>query len=104
MEHKNWNGFKGGIWQDEINVRDFIQQNYKAYEGDDSFLAGATERTNDMMKKVNSLFKLERQYGGVLDIDTTTVSSLTHYAPGYVDKENELILYKNALRLLGETN
>lgn len=92
MEHKNWNGFKGGVWQDEINVRDFIQQNYKPYEGDDSFLAGATERTNDMMKKVNNLFKLERQYGGVLDIDTTTVSSLTHYAPGYVDKENELIV------------
>ncbi len=92
MEHKNWNGFKNGVWQDEINVRDFIQQNYKAYEGDDSFLAGATERTNDMMKKVNSLFKLERQYGGVLDIDTNTVSSLTAYAPGYIDKENELIV------------
>ena len=92
MEHKNWNGFKSGVWQDEINVRDFIQQNYKAYEGDDSFLAGATARTNDMMKKVNSLFKLERQYGGVLDIDTTTVSSLTAYAPGYIDKENELIV------------
>ena len=92
MEHKNWNGFKSGVWQNEINVRDFIQQNYKAYEGDDSFLAGATERTNDMMKKVNGLFKLERQYGGVLDIDTTTVSSLTAYAPGYVDKENELIV------------
>ena len=92
MEHKNWNGFKGGVWQNEINVRDFIQQNYKAYEGDDSFLAGATERTNDMMKKVNSLFKLERQYGGVLDIDTNTVSSLTAYAPGYIDKEHELIV------------
>ena len=92
MEHKNWNGFKSGAWQNEINVRDFIQQNYKAYEGDDSFLAGATERTNDMMKKVNSLFKLERQYGGVLDIDTTTVSSLTAYAPGYIDKDNELIV------------
>ncbi len=92
MEHNNWNGFKSGAWQNEINVRDFIQQNYKPYEGDDSFLAGATERTNDMMKKVNSLFKLERQYGGVLDIDTTTVSSLTAYAPGYIDKENELIV------------
>ena len=92
MEHKNWNGFKSGAWQNEINVRDFIQQNYKPYEGDDSFLAGVTERTNDMMKKVNSLFKLERQYGGVLDIDTTTVSSLTAYAPGYIDKENELIV------------
>ena len=92
MEHKNWDGFKSGVWMDEINVRDFIQQNYKPYEGDDSFLAGATARTNDMMKKVNGLFQLERQYGGVLDIDTTTVSSLTHYAPGYVDKENELIV------------
>ena len=92
MEHKNWNGFKSGVWQDEINVRDFIQQNYTEYTGDDSFLAEATERTNDMMKKVNSLFALERQYGGVLDIDTTTVSSLTAYAPGYIDKENELIV------------
>ena len=92
MEHKNWNGFKEGVWQDEINVRDFIQQNYKEYTGDDSFLAGATARTNDMMKKVNNLFALERQYGGVLDIDTTTVSSLTAYAPGYIDKENELIV------------
>ncbi len=92
MEHKNWNGFEPGIWQDEINVRDFIQKNYKEYTGDDSFLAGATARTNDMMKKVNNLFALERQYGGVLDIDTTTVSSLTAYAPGYIDKENELIV------------
>ena len=92
MEHMNWNGFKPGVWQEEINVRDFIQQNYKEYTGDDSFLAGATARTNDMMKKVNSLFALERQYGGVLDIDTDTVSSLTAYAPGYIDKENELIV------------
>ena len=92
MEHKNWTGFNAGVWQEEINVRDFIQKNYKAYEGDESFLAGATERTNDMMKKVNNLFALERQYGGVLDIDTTTVSSLTSYAPGYIDKDNELIV------------
>ena len=92
MTHNNWNGFKKGVWQDEINVRDFIQQNYKEYMGDDSFLAGATPRTNAMMKKLNSLFALERQFGGVLDIDTTTVSSLTSYAPGYIDKENELIV------------
>ena len=92
MEHKNWTGFKAGVWQNEINVRDFIQTNYKEYTGDDSFLAGATDRTNDMMKKVNNLFALERQYGGVLDIDTNTVSSLTAYAPGYIDKENELIV------------
>ncbi len=92
MEHINWNGFKKGVWQDEINVRDFIQQNYKEYKGDDSFLAGATPRTDAMMKKLNSLFALERQYGGVLDIDTTTVSSLTSYLPGYIDKANELIV------------
>ncbi len=92
MEHNNWNGFKKGVWQDEINVRDFIQQNYREYTGDDSFLAGATPRTDAMMKKLNSLFALERQYGGVLDIDTTTVSSLTSYLPGYIDKANELIV------------
>ena len=92
MTHQNWNGFKAGIWQDEINVRDFIQTNYKEYTGDDTFLAGATERTASLMKKVQTLFTLERQYGGVLDIDTDTVSSLTSYAPGYVDKQNELIV------------
>ena len=92
MEHKNWNGFKLGVWQDSINVRDFIQQNYREYTGDDSFLAGPTERTNELMKKVQSLFALERQYGGVLDIDTATVSSLTSYSPGYIDEKNELIV------------
>ncbi len=92
MKHENWNGFVEGSWQNEINVRDFIQKNYKEYCGDDSFLAGATERTKELMKKVESLFQLERQYGGVLDIDTVTVSSLTSYSPGYVDKENELIV------------
>ena len=92
MEHKNWNGFKKGVWQDEINVRDFIQQNYTEYKGDDSFLSGATERTNALMQKLQGLFALERQYGGVLDVDTATVSSLTNYSPGYLDKENELIV------------
>ena len=92
MEHKNWNGFKKGVWQDEINVRDFIQQNYTEYKGDSSFLAGATPRTEALMKKLQSLFTLERQYGGVLDIDTATVSSLTSYAPGYIDKANEIIV------------
>ncbi len=91
MKHQNWNGFKTGAWCDEINVRDFIQQNYKAYEGDGSFLAGATERTNALMKKVQNLFTLERQFGGVLDIDTATVSSLCAFGPGYIDKDNELI-------------
>ncbi len=92
MEHKNWAGFNGGAWQDEINVRDFIQKNYKEYVGDASFLAGATERTNNLMAKVQELFKQERQNGGVLDIDTDTVTTLTAYAPGYIDKEQELIV------------
>lgn len=92
MEHINWNGFIKGVWQDEINVRDFIQTNYVEYAGDSSFLAGATQRTKDLMAKVQELFALERQRGGVLDIDTDTVSSLTSYASGYIDKENEIIV------------
>ena len=92
MEHLNWNGFNSGVWKEEINVRDFIQSNYKEYTGDASFLSGATPRTISLTKKMNSLFQLERQYGGVLDIDTATVSSLTSYSPGYIDKENEIIV------------
>ncbi len=92
MEHKNWNGFKGEAWKNSIDVRDFIQSNYEAYEGDSEFLSGATERTNALMKKLGLLFELERQYGGVLAVDTTTVSSLTSYTPGFLDKENELIV------------
>ena len=92
MEHKNWTGFNKGVWQDEINVRDFIQTNYKEYTGDESFLAGATERTSHLMQNVQGLFALERQFGGVLEIDTATVSSLTSYSPGYIDKENEIIV------------
>ena len=92
MEHKNWNGFNGETWKNEINVRDFIQTNYKEYTGDDSFLAGPTERTSLLMKNVQGLFALERQFGGVLEIDTATVSSLTSYSPGYIDKDNEIIV------------
>ena len=58
MEHNNWNGFAGGIWKDEINVRNFIQTNYKEYTGDSEFLAGPTERTKNLMKKVESMFAL----------------------------------------------
>ena len=92
MEHKNWSGFVPGAWKNEINVRDFIQTNYKEYKGDGSFLAEATPRTRTVMKKLESLFALERQFGGVLDIDTATVSSLTSYSAGYLDKENEIIV------------
>ena len=92
MEHIGWNGFCGSVWKNEINVRDFIQSNYKEYLGNGDFLAGATERTSGLMKKLQSLFTLERQYGGVLDIDTATVSSLKSFSPGYIDKENEIIV------------
>ena len=92
MEHINWNGFNKGVWTDEINVRDFIQTNYTEYTGDESFLKGATDRTKELMTKLEALFALERQFGGVLDIDTETVSSLKSYAPGYLDKEKELIV------------
>jgi len=92
MDFKQWNQFNGGAWQNEINVRDFIQRNYTEYTGDESFLAGATPRTKALMEKLQGMFKLERQFGGVLDIDTATVSSLTSFSPGYLDKENELIV------------
>ena len=92
MNHENWKGFVDGAWKSEINVRDFIQKNYTEYTGDDSFLSNATERTNNLMKKVQNLFALERQFGGVLDIDTATVSSLTSFSPGYIDKDNEIIV------------
>ena len=92
MTHENWRGFAAGVWQDEINVRDFIQKNYKEYRGGSDFLCGATERTKALMDRLEAMFKLERQFGGVLDIDTDTVSSLTSYSPGYLDKENELIV------------
>ncbi len=92
MTHESWNGFKTGIWQDTIDVRDFIQQNYTEYTGDDSFLGEATPRTKELFKKIQGLFALERQFGGVLDIDTATVSSLTSFSPGYIDKENEIIV------------
>ena len=92
MQHTNWTGFTPGVWQDEINVRDFIQKNYHEYTGNADFLSGATARTESMMSKVQALFTLERQFGGVLDIDTGTVTSLTICAPGYVDKDNEIIV------------
>ncbi len=87
-----WTGFNSGDWQTSIDVRDFIQKNYTEYSGDSSFLAGATERTNSLMEKLNLLFAKEKEGNGVLDIDTETVSSLTHYEPGYLDKDNELIV------------
>ncbi len=92
MKHKNWQGFVSGAWQDSIDVRDFIQKNYTPYTGDASFLKGATARTDTLMTKIRGLFKIERQFGGVLDIDTSNVSSLTNHSAGYIDKDNEIIV------------
>ena len=87
-----WKGFKGGYYETAIDVRDFIQTNYTPYEGDKSFLKGATARTNALMKDVNELLKRERDNGGVLDVDTERVSGLTEYPAGYINKDLELIL------------
>lgn len=87
-----WSGFKTGRWVEEIDVRDFIQNNYAPYEGAEDFLSGPTERTRTLMKKLNRLFEVEQDFGGVLDIDTQIVSSLTSYQPGYLDQEREIIV------------
>ena len=89
---EQWNGFKTGAWQNEINVRDFIQLNYTPYEGDDSFLCGATARTERLNGKLSVLLAEEQKRGGVLSVDPDTVTSLTAYAPGYLDKDNEIIV------------
>ena len=81
-----WNGFKGRLWKQEINVRDFIQNNYTPYDGDESFLAGPTDATNKLWGKLQELQKQERANGGVLDMETKVVTGLTAYGPGYIDE------------------
>ena len=85
-----WRGFAEGEWMDGVNVRDFIQKNYTPYEGDEAFLAEATPRTKRLMGKLEELFKIERENGGVVGIDTETVSSLVTYPAAYLDREDEL--------------
>ena len=87
-----WEGFNPGEWNEKVNVSDFIKRNYTEYTGDSSFLSGATERTKELMEKFSKLLDKERENGGVLSVDTETVSSLVTYAPGYLDKEKELIV------------
>ena len=89
---EQWQGFKGSKWQDEVDVRDFIQNNYKPYNGDESFLEGPTESTNTLWGKLQKLQKEERAKGGVLDMETEVVSSLTAYGPGYLDKDLEKVV------------
>ena len=89
---EQWQGFKGKKWQEEIDVRDFIQQNYTLYEGDDSFLAGPTQATKDLWAQVMDLNKQEREAGGVLDTDSSIVSTITSHGPGYLDKDKEQVV------------
>ena len=92
MKFDQWQGFAPGAWQESINVRDFIQKNYTPYTGDGQFLCGPTPRTSALMAKLNSLFAEEARRGGVYDVDVDRASSLTNYEPGYLDRENELIV------------
>ncbi|SEQ28610.1 formate C-acetyltransferase [Lachnospiraceae bacterium RM5] len=86
VDFDQWEGFEGRLWKEEINVRDFIQKNYTPYDGDESFLANATEATDKLWGKLQELQKEERAKGGVLDMDTHIVSSITSHAPGYIDE------------------
>jgi len=87
-----WHGFNPGPWCDSIDVRDFIQRNYTPYDGDDSFLSSATERTQALWTQLAELMEEERARGGVLDVDASTPSTITSHAPGYIDREHELIV------------
>ncbi len=84
-----WNGFEGRIWKEEINVRDFIQKNYRPYDGDEAFLEEPTEATNILWNKVQELQKEERANGGILDMETKIVTGLTAYGAGYIDSDNK---------------
>lgn len=89
---EQWKEFVGGTWQGEIDVRDFILKNYRLYEGDDSFLVGPTDATNKLWEQVMDLTKQERDNGGVLDMDTKIVSTITSHDPGYLNKDLEKVV------------
>lgn len=91
-ERTQWEGFNDGLWTHEVNVRDFVQRNYTSYEGDESFLKGPTESTIQLWNELKKLQKEERAKGGVLDMDTDIVSSITSHAPGYIDKNIEKVV------------
>ncbi len=92
MKFEQWNGFSEGAWTNSVDVRGFIQKNYTPYTGDDSFLANATEKTKKLWNIVLDLYKKEKSNGGVLDIDTKTISGIAAYAPGYIQKDLEEIV------------
>ena len=90
--YEGWEGFEGGTWKKEINVRSFIRHNYTPYDGDDSFLAGPTEDTKELWDQVLELSKQEREAGGVLDMDTKIISTITSHGPAYLNKDKEKIV------------
>ncbi len=90
-QHESWKGFKGDVWRNEINVRDFIMNNYTPYEGDDSFLVSSTERTRRVWNKLTEMFKVE-QAKGVYDAETKYPQEIDTYGPGYIDQDNEVIV------------
>jgi len=89
---QGWNGFKGDLWKTEINVRDFIQENYLPYEGDESFLEGPTDATSKLWDDVLELIKEETENDGALELEKEIASSITAYKPGYIDKDLEKIV------------
>ena len=89
VQKEQWKGFEGRLWREEVNTRDFIQKNYRPYDGDESFLVGPTEATNRLWGILQGLQKEERAKGGVLDMETEVVSSLTAYGPGYISEETK---------------
>ncbi len=105
---QEWTSFNGGVWEKEINVRDFIQKNYTPYDGDESFLKGPTQATKELWEQVLKLSEEERKAGGVLDMDTKIVSGITSHGPGYLEKSKEKIVgfqtdkpFKRALQPYG---
>ena len=86
-----WEQFKGEKWKEEINVSDFLINNYTEYTGNEEFLEGVTDKTKNILNITNDLLKKEHENGGVLDVDVDTVTSLLTFKAGYVDKENEVI-------------
>ena len=93
-DFKEWEGFEGRLWKEGIDVRDFIQNNYKPYDGDESFLEGPTDATDKLWGELQKLQKEERAKGGVLDMETEVVSSITAYGPGYISDEFKLIRFR----------
>ena len=92
MQHTEWKDFVPGVWSKAIDVRDFIQRNYKPYEGDGSFLVGPTERTEKLWNQVLKLYEEEREKGGMIDADTSVATHITAHKPGYIDKDLETIV------------